>query len=147
MIQIYTDGACSRGNGGWAWYVPACEDFPFDVSASGSAKDTTNNRMELQAVLEALWAWPGCDVEIISDSAYVVNCMAERWFETWQENGWRNSAKKPVVNQDLWKALLGLIRNRKAAIVWTHIRGHQGIAGNEEADRLAVAARLTLVEA
>jgi ribonuclease HI len=146
MIQVYTDGACSMRNGGWAWYTPDCGSG-FEVSGSGAVADTTNNRMELRAVLEALWAWPGCEVEIISDSAYVINCMKQRWYDNWRVNGWRNSQKKPVENQDLWRQLLSVYEARRHPVVWTHVRGHQGNAGNEAADRLAVAARLTLVEA
>ena len=143
MIQVYTDGACSNGNGGWGWYAP---DAGFRMD-SGAALNTTNNRMELQAVIEALQAFlPDTDIEIVSDSAYVINCMLERWYLRWRVNGWRTAQKKPVENQDLWVTLLSLVEQRSGQVAWTHVRGHAGDPGNEMADRLAVAARVALVE-
>ena len=94
---VYTDGAC-RGNpgpGGWGWVVPD------GAWAAGAAPDTTNNRMELQAVLEALAALEGCDpVEVVTDSTYIVNCFKQRWWQGWQRRNWRNASGKPVANQD-----------------------------------------------
>ena len=94
---VYTDGACSGnpGPGGWAWAV---EGGKF---ASGPAAQTTNQRMEVTAVLEALRALPG-KVEVVSDSTYVINCFRDRWWEGWLKKGWLNSQRKPVANRDLW---------------------------------------------
>ncbi len=130
---VYTDGAC-RGNpgpGGWAWVVP---DGPRD---SGAAPQTTNQRMELTAVLEAVRSLEG-PLEIVSDSTYVVNCFRDRWWEGWLRRGWRNSQKKPVANRDLWEPLLELALPRSVAFRW--VKGHAGDRWNDEADRLAVAA-------
>jgi ribonuclease HI len=108
-IVIYTDGACSGnpGPGGWG-AVLLFKDQAKEIR--GGEKETTNQRMELQAVIEALRQlkvtdW---DVCIYSDSAYVVNAFNQHWLENWQRNGWRNSKKEPVANQDLWQELLRL---------------------------------------
>ena len=100
-IDVYTDGACSGnpGPGGWAWVVRG------GAEGSGSDPATTNQRMEVQAVIEALRANPG-PVHIYSDSTYVVNCFNDRWYEGWLKRGWKNSQKKPVANRDLWEVLL-----------------------------------------
>ena len=97
---MYTDGACAGnpGRGGWAWAV-APSGSPSD--AGGEAR-STNQRMEIRAVLEALRALPGA-VEVVSDSTYVVNCFRDRWWEKWLAKGWINSQRKPVANRDLWE--------------------------------------------
>src|SRR5580658_6894807 len=100
-IVVYTDGAC-RGNpgpGGWAWAVP---DGPY---RSGAADHTTNQRMEINAVLDAVVTLPG-PLEVVSDSTYVVNCFRDRWWEGWIRRDWRNSQKQPVANKDLWEVLI-----------------------------------------
>ena len=105
---VYTDGAC-RGNpgpGGWAWVVPD------EQSDSGGAPQTTNQRMELTAVLEAVRSLEG-PLEVFSDSTYVVNCFRDRWWEGWIRRGWRNSQKKPVANRDLWEPLVELVLARE----------------------------------
>ena len=134
--RIYTDGACSGnpGPGGWAWISEA---GPF---AAGPAADTTNQRMELQAVLEAVRANEG-PLEIVSDSTYVVNCFRDRWWEGWLRRGWVNSQKKPVANRDLWEPLIAEVRPRD--IVFTWVKGHAGDEWNDLADRLAVEAGFT----
>lgn len=134
--RVYTDGACSGnpGPGGWAWVVP---DGPF---ASGPAADTTNQRMELQAVLDAVQSLDG-PLEIISDSTYVVNCFRDRWWEGWLARGWVNSQKKPVANRDLWEPLIDLYQVRTLAFTW--VKGHSGDEWNDVADRLAVEAART----
>lgn len=151
-LLVYTDGACSKGNGGWAW-VAVWPDGGGVASASGAELSTTNNRMELRAVIEALKALrPARRFEIVTDSAYVSNCFFERWYDTWRANGWRSSKKKPVDNQDLWEELLALVEARD--VIWTHVRGHgkrasdpaHHVEGNALADQLAVEARLSLVE-
>jgi ribonuclease HI len=91
--------------------------------------------MEIQAVLEALRAHPGQDVEIVSDSKYVVDCLTQRWFVRWKRNGWRTSQKSPVVNKDLWEAVIEAMEGREVKMVW--VRGHAGNRMNEFVDQLA----------
>ncbi len=100
---VYTDGAClgNPGPGGWAWAVPGGD------WACGADPATTNQRMELRAVLEALRELDG-PVEVVSDSTYVVNCFRDRWYDGWLRRGWRNSHRKPVANRDLWEPLIEL---------------------------------------
>jgi ribonuclease HI len=141
QVTIYTDGAC-RGNpgpGGWAWAVP---DGPY---ASGAAPETTNQRMELTAALEALRTFVGSDpdqreVQIVSDSTYVVNCFKQRWWEGWLRRGWRNSQNQPVANRDLWEPLLALALDARATVVFTWVKGHSNDRWNNEVDRLATEA-------
>lgn len=135
---VYTDGACSGnpGPGGWAWIVP---DGPF---GSGAADHTTNQRMELQAVLEALLELSG-PVEVVSDSTYVVNCFRDGWWEGWLKRNWKNSQKKPVANRDLWEPLIELYRSREDELRFTWVKGHSENLWNDYADRLAVEARFT----
>ena len=132
---VYTDGAC-RGNpgpGGWGWVVP---DGPW---AAGAAAATTNNRMEMQAVLEALEALQGRDpVEVVTDSGYIVNCFEQRWWVGWQRRNWRNSKKEPVKNQDLWVPLIEQALARGVAFRW--VKGHGTDPWNDAADLLATAA-------
>ena len=103
VTTVYTDGAClgNPGPGGWAW----AEAGAARRYASGFASLTTNQRMEISAVLEATRAVEG-RLDVVSDSTYVVHCWRDRWWEKWERNGWRNSQKKDVVNQDLWKPLV-----------------------------------------
>src|SRR5438309_3101885 len=133
---VYTDGACSGnpGPGGWAWAV---EDGPF---ASGAAAQTTNQRMELHAALEAVTTLDGA-VEVVSDSTYVVNCFRDRWWEGWLKRGWTNSQKKPVANRDLWEPLIDTYRNR-GDITFRWVKGHDTDPMNDLVDRLAVEAAL-----
>lgn len=129
---VYTDGACSGnpGPGGWAWAVP---DGPF---ASGAEEHTTNQRMEILAVLEALRALDG-PVEVVSDSTYVVHCFRDRWWEGWLRKGWVNSQKKPVANRDLWEPLIDEVRER-GDVTFRWVKGHSGDAMNDLVDALAV---------
>ena len=114
-------------------------DAPMVLSAAGAAADTTNNRMELQAVLEALGALEGSDpVQVITDSGYIVNCFEQRWWEGWQRRGWRNANRKPVKNQDLWVPLIDEVLGRGVAFRW--VKGHGGDRWNEAADWLATRA-------
>jgi ribonuclease HI len=131
---VYTDGAClgNPGPGGWAWAVPG---GPF---ASGASPRTTNQRMEITAVLEALRALPG-PVVVFSDSTYVVNCFRDKWWEGWLRRGWVNSAKKPVANRDLWEPLIDLYRAR-GDVTFRWVKGHSGDLWNDRVDQLAVAA-------
>jgi len=135
MVEVYTDGACAGnpGPGGWAWAIA-----PDGArNGSGGAAHTTNQRMEVQAVLEALRAVDG-EVTIVSDSTYVVNCFRDRWWVKWQSNGWQNSKKEPVANTDLWKPLIELVQQRTPSFRW--VKGHSGNPMNDLVDRLAVAA-------
>jgi len=137
MVEVYTDGACAGnpGPGGWAWAIA-----PDGArNGSGGAAHTTNQRMEVQAVLEALRAVEG-EVTIVSDSTYVVNCFRDRWWVKWQSNGWKNSKKEPVANTDLWKPLIELVQQRTPSFRW--VKGHSGNPMNDLVDRLAVAASL-----
>ncbi|MEX2653664.1 MAG: ribonuclease H [Acidimicrobiia bacterium] len=134
--RVYTDGACSGnpGPGGWAWIVP---DGPF---AAGADPQTTNQRMELTAALEAVRGIDG-PLEIISDSTYVVNCFRDRWWEGWITRGWTNSQRKPVANRDLWEPLVELYQQRDIVFRW--VKAHAGDHWNGMADRLAVEAAST----
>ncbi len=132
---VYTDGAC-RGNpgpGGWAWVVPNGR------WANGADPDTTNQRMELTAVLEAVLAIDD-PLEIVSDSTYVVNCFRDHWWEGWLRRDWRNSKKEPVANRDLWEPLIDLYQRRADDISFRWVKGHDGDEWNDVADRLAVEA-------
>jgi ribonuclease HI/uncharacterized phage-like protein YoqJ len=135
---VFTDGACSGnpGPGGWAWAVPG---GPF---AAGPAAHTTNQRMEITAVLEALRALDG-RVEVVSDSTYVINCFRDRWWEGWLKRNWTTSAKKPVANRDLWEPLIELVRSRSAEIEFRWVKGHSGDPMNDLVDALAVEAGKT----
>jgi ribonuclease HI len=136
---VYTDGACSGnpGPGGWAWAVP---DGPF---ASGAAPHTTNQRMEIEAALQAVRAFAGQGpVEVVSDSTYVVNCFRDRWWAGWLAKGWKNSQRKDVANRDLWEPLIELYRER-GDITFRWVKGHSGDRMNDLVDMLAVEAALT----
>jgi ribonuclease HI len=131
---VYTDGAClgNPGPGGWAWAVPE------GLFASGAELLTTNQRMEIAAVLEALRAVEA-PVDVVSDSTYVVNCFRQRWWETWVRNGWRNARGKAVANQDLWKPLVKMVSSR-GGVTFRWVRGHSTDRFNDIVDRLAVEA-------
>ena len=137
---VYTDGACSGnpGPGGWAWAV-APEGEP---SGAGGELATTNQRMELTAVLEALRALgvgsEAGPIEVVSDSMYVVNCFRDRWWVKWQRNGWTNSKREPVANADIWKPLVELVNAGDVTFRW--VKGHSGERMNDFVDQLAVAA-------
>ena len=144
QLKIYTDGSANihDGSGAWAFCVVECttaeDEGEMMFSSSGYADDTTNNRMEMQAVLEALrWiASTGRMNEalmIISDSAYVVNCFRSRWYVKWRRNGWYGSCG-PVKNRDLWEQMLELYESM-LMIPFYHIRGHQGNKWNEWCDK------------
>lgn len=137
MKTVYTDGACSGnpGPGGWAW-AEVGGDW-----ASGAENPSTNQRMEVMAVLEALRANAG-NVTIVSDSTYVVNCFRDKWWAGWLKRGWLNSAKKPVANRDLWEPLIELYRSRADEITFKWVKGHSGDLMNDKVDLLAVEAAL-----
>ena len=134
-IIIYTDGACSGnpGKGGWACVLIYNEHIK---EASGSEENTTNNRMELMAVIKAFQMLKEpCNVDIFSDSTYVVNAFNEKWLESWQLNGWKNSNKEPIKNIDLWQQLLDLIQVHN--ITWHKVKGHADDTYNNRCDFLA----------
>jgi ribonuclease HI len=135
--SVYTDGACSGnpGPGGWAWLEPG-GDF-----AAGAAARTTNQRMELTAVLEALRAFDG-PLHVISDSTYVVNCFRDGWWRNWLARDWRNSRKEPVANRDIWEPIIDLYRARDG-ITFEWVKGHHQDPYNDLVDRLAVEASRT----
>lgn len=130
--EVWTDGACSGnpGPGGWAW---ATRD---GRQASGGAPATTNQRMEIQAALEAVRALPG-PLVVVSDSTYVVNCFRDGWWRGWLARGWVNSARKPVANRDLWEPLVALV-NERGDVSFRWVKGHSGDEMNDLVDRLAV---------
>ncbi len=139
-VIIYTDGAClgNPGPGGWAAVL---RYGPHEKEMSGGFRETTNNRMELRAAVEALNALTRpCRVEIYTDSVYLRNGITQ-WVRGWQRNGWRTAAKKPVKNQDLWKALLAAVERHAPAggVSWRWVKGHAGAPLNERADQLATA--------
>lgn len=145
--DVYTDGACkgNPGPGGWGWVVPDGAAGGL-VSGSGGAEQTTNQRMELEAVLRAVETLPG-PLRIHSDSTYVVNCFNDRWYEGWLKRGWKNSQKKPVANKDLWEPLIEKYLERSNEIEFVWVKGHAGNRWNERADELAVAAAEAVVAA
>ena len=137
-ILVYTDGACSGnpGPGGWAAIII---DDGQERELSGGERSTTNQRMEMKGAIEGLAAIDGRrDVALHSDSAYLVNCFRDKWYERWRQNGWRNAQKKPVENRDLWEALIALTERHRVS--WHKVAGHSGDPLNERADQLARAA-------
>lgn len=138
-LAVYTDGAClgNPGPGGWAWVVPDDQNAPeAGLSEAGGEAATTNQRMELMAVLKALTALSGSvGLDVYSDSRYVVDCFELRWWEGWMRRGWRTSSKQPVKNQDLWRPLLELALERDVEFYW--VKAHHGNRWNELADLLA----------
>ncbi len=122
--------------GGWAAVLMYKEHHK---EISGGEEVTTNNRMELTAVIEALSRLKEpCRVKVHSDSAYIVNCMQQKWYEKWAKNGWMTSGKKPVENQDLWKKLLALME--KHDVEFVKVKGHSNVTWNNRCDELARAA-------
>ena len=136
-VTIYTDGACSGnpGPGGWAAILMA---GGVKKELSGGEAYTTNNRMELMAVIEGLRALKRpCKVDIYSDSAYVVNAFEQNWLQKWTMNGWKNSAKAEVANSDLWKELLSLTTMHN--VTFHKVKGHADNEFNNRCEELAVA--------
>ena len=133
-VTIYTDGACSGnpGPGGWGALL---QYNGHEKELSGGAAETTNNRMELTAAIEALCALSKpCQVDIYTDSKYLQNGITQ-WLAAWKRKGWKTSAKKPVKNKDLWQALDEAVQ--KHQIAWQWVRGHAGQRENERVDQLA----------
>ena len=135
-IKIYTDGACSGnpGPGGWGAVLEYGEH---KKELSGGEKDTTNNKMELTAVIKALSALKEpCKVILTTDSKYVCDSVTKGWVYSWQKNNWRKADKKPALNIELWEQLLPLLQTHQVEFVW--VKGHAGHPENERCDNLAV---------
>jgi len=139
VIKIYCDGACSGNQkknniGGWGAILIFNDKIK---KINGGEKNTTNQRMELTACIKALEAIKSTQypIEIYTDSAYLYNCMQQKWYEKWEQNGWKNSKKMPIENKDLWEALLNLIKKYNPTFI--KVKGHSGDKYNDEADKLA----------
>ncbi len=136
-VTIYTDGACSGnpGAGGWGTILVYKGR---EREMSGGAAETTNNRMELTAVIEGLKALKEtCKVTVVTDSQYVANGINLGWAQSWKANGWRKKDRKPALNPELWDELLTLIAKHEVTIEW--VKGHDGHPENERCDKMAVA--------
>ena len=137
-VTIYTDGACS-GNPGPGGYGAILQHGTNRKELSAGFRKTTNNRMELLAVIVGLEALKDpCDVTVFSDSRYIVDAVNKGWASRWKANGWRRNKKDRAVNPDLWERLLTLLDTHDTEFRW--VKGHAGNPGNERADALAVAA-------
>ena len=133
-VQVATDGAC-KGNPGPGGWGAVLRSGATEKELSGGEKLTTNNRMELTAVIEALNALKKpCTVHLSTDSRYVMDGLT-KWVKGWQRNGWRTADKKPVKNVELWQALVAACERHR--IRWEWVKGHAGHPDNERADRLA----------
>lgn len=155
QIHLWTDGSAinngdEKGLGGHGYILlygnfegvdldkKYCED-KFTLTGYSSSTETTNNREEMKSCIEGLKRIKKQDIPIVvfADSAYLVNCMNQRWYESWRRNGWRNSKKEPVANQDLWEELLEIIESNMLFVKFQKIKGHSGIYYNELVDSLA----------
>ena len=137
--QLWTDGSARAhtGKGGsWAYVIVKGEDAI--AKGVGAETETTNNRMELKSVIEGLKRFDplNAEVEVVSDSAYVINCFKQKWFVSWRANNWRNSEGREVKNRDLWEELLAVVETFTHPIKWTHVRGHVGHKWNEICDQM-----------
>lgn len=135
-VEIFTDGACSGnpGPGGWC-AILKCDGA--EKVLSGGEKETTNNRMELTAVIKALEALKySCDVTVTTDSKYVCDAVNQGWVFSWQQNNWRKKDKKPALNPDLWQQLLDLLQTHTVTFCW--VKGHNDHPENERCDKIAV---------
>ena len=136
IVTLYTDGACSGnpGPGGWGAIL---EFKGTEKELSGGAAQTTNNRMELTAVIKGLKALKEpCIVELYSDSKYVIDALSKGWAESWRIKGWRKADKKPALNPDLWEELLNLVSQHELRYHW--VKGHADNPKNNRCDELAV---------
>lgn len=139
LVTLFSDGACkgNPGPGGWG-FILRDDASAKEMEGSGGAGKTTNNRMELRAVIHGLEALKSpCKVRIVSDSQYVLKGLSE-WLPGWKRKGWKTASKAPVKNADLWKMLDALAQTHKLDFHW--VRGHQGHPENERCDVLACAA-------
>ena len=135
-VEIFTDGACSGnpGPGGWG-AILRCDGKEKELS--GGEEETTNNRMELTAVIMALKAlkYP-CEVTVTTDSKYVCDAINQKWVFGWRDNNWKKKDKKPALNPDLWQELLDLLEKHQVTFCW--VKGHNDHPENERCDKLAV---------
>ena len=141
-VELITDGAClgNPGPGGWAALLRYNAK---EKLITGSENESTNNRMELRAIIEGLALLKeSCAVTITSDSQYVINAFEKAWLTNWKKNGWKNSAKKPVANQELWQELDELVAKHKVDWIW--VKGHNGHPDNERVDQAAREAALSI---
>ena len=135
-VMLYTDGACSGnpGPGGWCAILKYKQR---ELELFGAEAETTNNRMELTAVIRGLQALKKpCEVTVVSDSKYVCDAINRQWLFAWNNNYWKKADKKPVLNRDLWEELLTLLHMHTVRFEW--IKGHNGHPENERCDRIAV---------
>lgn len=142
-VIVYTDGACSGnpGPGGWAALLQWNRE---EKELSGGEPQTTNNRMEMRAIIEALKAInQPCKVKIHSDSALIINSFNKGWIDNWIKRGWKKSNKKPVENQDLWKEMLRAMKPHD--VEWIKVKGHADNERNIRVDRLAVEASKNVI--
>lgn len=136
-VDIYTDGAC-RGNPGIGGWGAVLVYRGVEKELSGGERDTTNNRMELTAAVQALSALrEPCEVTLTSDSRYLVNGLDLGWAESWKQHGWKKADHSPALNADLWDELLSLTSRHRVTLVW--VKGHDGHPYNERCDALATA--------
>ncbi len=136
-VSLYTDGACSGnpGPGGWGLIL---EYKGHEKEASGGEADTTNNRMELTAAIKGLeMLKEPCNVELYSDSQYLINGITKGWAEKWRQNGWMRNKKEPALNVDLWERILELLKIHNVTFIW--VKGHALNEKNNRCDALAVA--------
>ncbi len=134
-VDIYTDGACrgNPGKGGWGAILIYGKN---KKEMSGGERQTTNNRMELMAAIEALTVLKEpCEVTLTSDSKYLVDAIEKGWLDSWKKNGWRKADRSEVLNVDLWQRLIAQLERHKVSFVWVH--GHTGHEYNERCDVLA----------
>ncbi len=136
-VDIYTDGAC-RGNPGRGGWGAVLVYRGREKELSGGEAETTNNRMELTAAIEALAILKEpCEVTLTSDSKYLVDAITQGWAASWRARGWKKADKSPALNADLWEKLLGLLETHDVTFVW--VKGHDGHPYNERCDKLATA--------
>ena len=143
-VTIYTDGACS-GNPGPGGYGTVLMYGSHRKELSGYSENTTNNRMEILGVIKGLEALKEpCEVDVFSDSKYVVDSINKKWIISWQKKNWMKDKTEPRLNADLWKVLLELLEKHKVTFHW--VKGHDGNTENERCDELARMAILTSVK-
>lgn len=135
MYQLWTDGSCYLDKGSWAFAIVNAETDTLITSRAEAFSPATNNRAELLAVINGLKELPkDASLEVVCDSAYIINCFKAKWYVKWRKNNWYG-ASGPVKNKDLWEELLALNESFEKPIKWTHVRGHVGHVWNELCDR------------
>ncbi|WP_067924020.1 ribonuclease HI [Alicyclobacillus shizuokensis] len=147
-VNIWTDGACkgNPGPGGWAFVIED-EVTGKTLEKCGAEKETTNNRMELRAVIESLKSLrKPCQVTLYSDSEYVCSAFNRGWLASWRKHGWRTASKKPVANAECWQELVSLVEDGGHDVSFVWVKGHAGNQYNERCDELANQAVSRLLE-